>query len=449
MASEADRLRAQAQGGQLGLRAYDQAQANIRASQAEAARAALEGSATRGAPSAARSAVESIVSSPASYYSEAAGIGRNIAGRNVDAARAAAAAYQSSVGRTGGLGSTRRAASSAAAQAALGGDFARYGGYGTSGEFDNAATGGALMLQDQLLDEEQANWQQAIRDREFARQAGSYEARGRRELADAARGRAPEIPAPLPRPAVSDLDAHLAAAAALDPGAVRAPVPTVPTDQAAAANAEARRFASQARLAAEQSAAAQDAARLAAVARADEAREPTVEDALAALEQQAVISSPQALQDLRYQFATEYLGADPIEALGRFAPMTPQEVMQSELDMAETAQAYEELLAFGPGGMEAAAADMFAENTEGFALDPVARAVGMDPMLIAAHTSTPGFQEAMLEAFEAPDPIPVLVNSDRLTAAILAEMLSGLDPSFASRYQDQLAFAAEMGGRLG
>ncbi len=415
MATTADRLRAQAQGGQLGLAAYDDAQKTIASSRSEAAAAALAGAGTRQAPAGAQAEIDRIVSSPAAYYTEAAGIGRDIASQNIGAAGAAQAAYLASVGRHGGVGATSRASGGGGT---MSGPYNRYGGYDSSGEFDNAATGGALSLQQEALAAAEAQHQQALADREAARQAGSYEARGRAEWErmQAAQTGVPATTAtrvvPSGRPGTqAESDRRQYAASAYEDFIARQTTPEL--QQARVDNLAAQREA---------------------IARSDAARSATVQQAQDALETQALLQTPQALQELRNQFAVDYLGADPMEARGRFAPLTDMEIMGNELERAEIEEQYSNLMSLGNADAEIVASNMFSDATEGLDLQAVASSFNMDPMVLAAKTATPSFNEAFNHVLTAGDPVAAVLSiPDPISAAILVEMLS-LDPRFAQAY---------------
>lgn len=440
MATTADRLRAQASGGQLGLAAYDEAQRTIASSRSEAAQAALQGASTRNAPAAAQTELDRIVSSPASYYTEAAGLGRQIMGENIGAAGAAQAAYLASVARSGSLGDANRAASSSSSSSGgsggSDGPYNRYGGYESSGEYDNAAIGGALVLQGQGVDTQKGREKEAQGKAASARQAQQYLAQLNRQAAQNVpkRGVVPAMPTAPNMHAAQDAwlrstdDRPMPVA---DDFAEQQRLAALIRQHTIAWNRDADEAAESLRVAGEN-----QNERMSGLANT---HQRTAQDALA---EQAYLSSPQALQELRYQFATGVLGGDPMEARGRFAPTTEAEIMQNEIDQAELEDQYTALMLMpeGAGGGPETAARLFTEKTNGMDLNAVASDLNMDPMVLAAVTGMSSYDEAWEAVSNAPDVgsqvEAVLSVPNTAIAAILVEMLS-LDPAFADAYDQR------------
>lgn len=450
------RLEAQAEGGQAGLAAYDRAAAEISERRSEALENAMAESATRtGSTSetAAGRAIQNIINAPVDRRLDDIAQGRATLAADFDRLNQAQSAYMSGVQQFGSRAAAeqRRAAEAAARQRALEDAlFNRYGGYATAGEYENAVTGGALALQqEQLAPLDQLGADEAAYKKASAGQANAYlrSILGRAASANSDTPTRAAARDAQRRSSARQADTYLSSIA--QRGASGRSTRSGGGDEADyLARASSRRAtrdmgASGDALAQILSAPPPTAPNftLPVPTRSDrdvlrelaELRSRHVGIAPVAQEERAMVMSPQNLQDLRRQFAINELGADPLEAMGRFAPLSEDEILEQQLAQARLGQNIAELEQFGPGGRDEFLAQLVAERTGGFDLGQLSTATNLAPEAVAGAVSSPEFGQ-LLEGALAGEDDPVRIveetaEADPILAIILEEILASMFPA--------------------
>lgn len=460
---ERARLQAQAEGGQAGLAAYDRAAAEISERRAESIEAALAESANRTGPAIgdnntrANQAITNIINAPVDRRLDDISQARGTFTADMDRLAQAQALYMDNVRRTGSrsaIEQRERAAAEARQRAIEDELFNRYGGYQSATEYENAVNAGARQLRDQAYQDALASYTPAQREADrqaasYTAQSANYATRQRLEaqqanepVAELPPSNAPEILTALERirrPFMSPAEREtirqtgsFTARSAQEEQQRRA---NMAAQQQAAANAQARaEQAAQAdRMAALQQLAALEAQRAArntefeALVGRDFTGDPFARpDGFSG----GSIMDPRNLFEFQRDFAINQLGADPLDALGRFAPMSDTEAMEFDLDQADLQQRYLDQTEYGPEGREGFLADLVAQRTGGFDLGSLAAATNMSEDAVAGVVSSPEFQQIYTAAIapEADRASVIEAVADPFMAAILAELFASLYP---------------------
>src|SRR5690606_18102236 len=138
------------------------------------------------------------------------------------------------------------------------------------------------------------------------------------------------------------------------------------------------------------------------------------------------------LNELMIDFAINELGADPLDAIGRFG-LTPEELAQARIDRAEFDREQQEFAEFGLDGQDAFLERLVAERTGGFDLGQLSSATNLAPDAVAGAVASPEFSQLLAAAMGGDaDPVALVEETaaaDPILAAILSEILWTLYPN--------------------
>lgn len=436
------RLEAQAEGGQAGLAAFDQAKTEISNRRSESIAQAMAESANRGAGAAADQAIQAIISRPVDRRLN--DITQAAATFDADMARLANAqqTYMAGARQFGSRAAAQeaeRAAAERRQRALEDALFNRYGGYDSATEYENAVQAGALGMQDQIIGEQsqrlddstrransasnqQANAGAASRYLQSINRLG---AEGRSQNRAATKAKGEQASKASAAPAATRYVASLLNRAAQGgrPGQMpsipeRAQPAAVPTLTGSAQPARDREILE----------------RLAAIRSSQSLAQRINDNQLAMLDssnQLAQVQAPGGLNNLMIDYAINELGADPLDAIGRFG-LTPNELAEAQMDQAQLDQQLAEFQQYGQGGQEQFFSDLVAQRTGGFDLGQLSTATNLTPDAVAGAVASPEFDQIFTAGISGDaDPVALVeetAQADPIMAVILEELFASLFP---------------------